>query len=191
MKLKCSHTDLFTVSALPSTGRFSFSLWSSALQLFFNVSSVSCLSLPSDFPKSKPLKNFWMAEGCSFLFPEEDLFPWNCFITKSNGELFGMSSSLLFWQLCASPFSGSADIEGIILSNIHSCMPSFITADALTISYHSNANTSMLISVSLFRELDSELISPPSKGPGNAQYLHSRLTGPTVKWSKIHFLLLC
>lgn len=127
MKLKCTHmhTDFFTVPTLPSKERSRFSLWSSALQLFFSVPSVSPPSLPSDFPKSKPLKNFLMAEGCSFLFPEEDLFPWNCFITKSNGELFGMSSSFLVWQPWVSPFGGWADGEGISFSNVHSCLPSF------------------------------------------------------------------
>lgn len=120
------------VPALPSTERSCFSLWSSAPALFISVSSISLPSLPSEFPKSKPLKNFLIAEGCSFFSSGAHFFPWNCFITKSNGELFGLSSSCLSWQFWSS-FRGSAD--RIRFSDVYSCLPFFMMSDALRICY--------------------------------------------------------
>lgn len=142
------------VLALPSAKRSSFSLQSSAPELFISLSSISLLSLCSNFPKSKPLKNFFMAEGCSFLFPGDDLFLRICFITKLKGELFGMSSSCLSWQLHMSSFRGSADTESISFRIVYSCLLSFTAADAVRISYHSlSAN----IKKALFSRPDSEL----------------------------------
>lgn len=127
------HVCFIIVPALPSTERSCFSLWSSAPALFVSVSSLSLLSLPSDFPKSKPLKNCLMAEGCSFFSSGAHFFPWNCFITKSNGERFGLSSSCLSWEFWSS-FRRSAD--RIRFRNVYSCLSSFTMADTLRICHH-------------------------------------------------------
>lgn len=132
MKLKYIHIHMcfIIVPALPSAERSCFSVWSSAPALFISASSISLLSLPSDFPKSKPLKNCLMAEGCSFLSSGAHFFPWNCFITKSNGERFWLSSSCPSWQ-----FWTSFRRDRIRFSNVYSCLPFFIMVDALRICH--------------------------------------------------------